>query len=175
MKNIIFDFDAMAGGKSDKATKKALQMFTRAGLHVVSTAIDAKTKRSNAISYREVSFTFADSQTAAFAVKSTGDIYQVKINGKIMPITEQDDAAKSVQEIAAKLDAGRIKFQALQVKTKIALPEGMKSTRTTQLSNLTAVSDELDGKIQAAQTALSELSELSASNELSGKTATVPQ
>ena len=61
MKTLVFDFKEI-GEKSDKATRKALQLFARAGLEVVSASVDPKSKRSSSISYRDVNFVFADSQ-----------------------------------------------------------------------------------------------------------------
>ena len=40
-----------------------------------------------------VDFTFADGQTVTLAVKETGDVFEVKINGKVQPLRNQDDHA----------------------------------------------------------------------------------
>ena len=79
-------------------------------------------RRTLGISYREAQFGFADSQTVSFGITQSGDVYQVKINGKPFPLKYQDDHIKAISEIVAGMSKGRAKFQAALAKVKIALP-----------------------------------------------------
>ena len=147
---ILLDFDN--GADATRSLKKVAQMMLRAGQPVISTDFDAKVKRTSGISYREALLTVASGQTVTLLVKQTGDIYQVKINGKVTPIKNQDDSQKAIVEIANHLDANQAKFQAQMAKTKVDLKEtGAKSVAPKMEEKLTAQLAELDTKIADAR------------------------
>lgn len=151
----IFSFEDMAAG--DTASRKVMQLFNRAHQEVVSQAIDPKIRRTSGQSYREMSFTFADSQTVVFRIKSTGDIYQVVVNGKLLPIKHQDDQNKAIVEIANALDAGRQKFQAKLVKAQTKPPLSLKTAAPTLLVKLTEQRDALTEAIAEADSEIARL------------------
>lgn len=124
-KPVIFSFEDMAVG--DKATKKIMQYFSRAGANVVTQSVDGKVKRSSGISHRDMTLTFADSQTLVFRIKQSGDIYQVLLNGRVVPIKNQDDQVAAVAELVAMMDASRTKFQAKLAKAMAKLPPTIKT------------------------------------------------
>jgi predicted ribosome quality control (RQC) complex YloA/Tae2 family protein len=124
-KNLLFTFNDMS--VKDRAAKQVMKYFSRAGAQVVSQDVDTKVKRTSGISYREMTLGFADSQTVVFRIKDPGDIYQVLINGKLVPIKNQDDHVAAVTEIVAMLNAGRTKFQAKLVKAQSKIPPSIKT------------------------------------------------
>lgn len=149
MKNLVFSFDDMATG--DKASKKLAQLFGRAGAPVVQAAVDSKIKRSSGVSYREMSLIFADGQAITLSVKQSGDVYQVKINGKVQPLKNQDDHVQAVAELVKQLEAGRTKFQKEQAKTPAELPKGIKTAAPKLAVVLKQQNDDLDAQIVAAR------------------------
>lgn len=153
-KNLIFDFYNVSG--KDKAITAAKRYFARAGSTVTSVDVDTKTKKIAGIESREVQFGFADSQSVSFGVTATGDIYQVKINGKLIPMRNQDDHVKAVAEIVAHMDKGRSKFQAALAKAKVALPPSIR-TAAPKLEQV------LREKISAVDEAITEATEKLAS------------
>src|SRR5437764_1453316 len=114
---LIFDFFELS--HKDSSIKAATRYFAKAGATVTKVDVDGTVRRTAGQSYREVHFAFADSQTVSFAIKSTGDVYQVKVNGKAFPLRAQDDHAQAVIELAAAMNKGRAKFQAALAKTKV--------------------------------------------------------
>jgi hypothetical protein len=120
MKNLIFDIYNLS--HKDKSIAAAKRAFARAGVEVTSVDVDAKTKKTLGIEYREIQFGFADSQNVRFGVNAAGDVAQVKINGKTIPLKNPDDHGKAIAEIVAVLDKGRAKFQAAMAKVRMALP-----------------------------------------------------
>lgn len=152
---IVFDFDKM-NGKDDKSTKDVIKVFTKAGIQTTSSDLSA-IKRTSGISYKELTLGFADSQQVTFQIKQTGDIFKVKINGKEMPIKNQQNIDAAIQEIIAKLDKGRLDFQKKLARTKVALPEKIKSTVATEETKLTQREKELDELIAEADKTLAEL------------------
>lgn len=148
MKNLAFDFADMANG--DKAVKAVGKLFTRAGTPVVTGAVDARVKRSSGISYREINLTFADGQTVTLLVKQTGDVYQAKLNGGVVPLKTPDDHFKAVTELVARMDAGRAKFQKSLALKKAELPKGIKTAAPKMEAALKTQTDTLDKAIAEA-------------------------
>ena len=149
----------MASSK-DKIAKIIGRQFGMAGQNIVQTDISESTKRSSGVSFREMTLTFADSQAITLRVKQTGDIFQVLLNNKVIPIKNQDDHAKAVTEIAQNLDKGRAQFQKKLAATKVAVPKGIKTAapkieqvltekRDSLKEAIRAVNDEI-GKLQVA-------------------------
>lgn len=140
-KNLLFTFSDLS--VKDKAAKAAIKYFTRAGANVVDQDVSAQVKRTAGISYREMKLTFADSQTILFRIKQSGDIYQVLLNGKLIPIKHQDDHVAAIAELVQMLDSGRTKFQAKLAKAMVKLPPAIKTAAPKMLQVLTEKRDSL--------------------------------
>ena len=153
-KNIVFEFSAKA--KNTKALKTIERAFKKSGAEVVTTTIESKTRRSAGISYKKIFVTFADSQTVELWVKSTGDIFKVKLGGagnaRELPIKSQDDHNKAINEIVVAMTKGRKSFQKKLAKKKVPLPKGMKKTRVNILDALKTRLAELNEAIATAKT-----------------------
>lgn len=126
MKNLLFDFAGLS--VKDKAAKEAIKYFNRAGAQVVAQDVDTKIKRTNGIPNREMSLTFADSQIVVIRIKESGDIFQVLINNKVVPIKNQDDHVQAIAEIVAMLESGRTKFQKKQALAMVKVPPGIRTS-----------------------------------------------
>ena len=101
-KNLIFDFYNLNG--KDKSVAAAKRYFARAGATVTSVDVDTKIKKIMGVESREVQFGFADSQTVSFGVTGTGDIYQVKVNSKRLPMNasaETPDLSPPIRGVAS--------------------------------------------------------------------------
>lgn len=156
MNTLLIDFEALATNPS-KALRRVVQIFTRAGLQVVDAVSDGKTKRSASVKYREATINLSDGQAVTLRVKESGDIGQVQINGKLVPIAAQDDPARAVQEIVAKLDAGRAAFQKRQAALQMKPPEGIKTAAPKLEATLVEQIAEVDAAIEGARKELSDL------------------
>ncbi|MCF7995424.1 MAG: hypothetical protein K9L88_11350 [Chromatiaceae bacterium] len=149
---LLFNFDDL--GNKGKATKAVEKAFTRAGVEVASVRADPKLKRTAGVSYRELLITFGDSQMVTLRIKRTGDIFQVLLNKKIVPITNQDDHTKAVSEIVALMERGRSAFQKKLAKIKPKLPERIKTAAPKMEVALTQQRDDLLEAVDAARTEL---------------------
>lgn len=152
---LIFDF--FKASEKDKSITKAKRYFEQAGALVTSVDVDVKVKRVAGVSYREVHFGFADSQTISFGIKESGDVYQAKVNGKLFPLKHQDDHLKAVGELVAAMAKGRAKFQAALAKVKVTLPKGIRTAAPKMEVALREQIVAVDEAIVAAQTRLAEL------------------
>lgn len=158
MKNIILDFDEM-GNKKDAATKAIIKAFAKAKAEVVQGDVSQGVKRTSGISYREMLLTFNDSQTVTLFVKKTGDIYQVKLNGKVIPIKNQDDHQAAINEIAARMESGRTAFQKKLAAARVELPKEIKSAAPKIEAALTEKLKALDEAISATKDEIKNLDE----------------
>ena len=154
-KNVVFKFDEMSN--KDKATKAVSSIFKRAGAEVVQVDVSTGVKRTSGISFRELSLTFADSQVVVFRIKQSGDIYQVVLNGKVKPITNQDDHTAAIGEIVKAMESGRSAFQKKLAKAKVKLPNSIKTTVPTKEKLLTEKRDALIDAVQEAEKELAQL------------------
>lgn len=155
MKNLLFDFQNL----NDKAAavKKAAQAFARAGANVVSSDVDKTTSRRAGITFRNVHFTFADGQTVTMAIKQSGDVFEVKLNGKLIPIRNQDDHGEAIKEVVGRLDAGRAAFQKAMAKVKVPLPPVSRVSRANLIKAKTERRDALKEAVTEAERTLAEL------------------
>lgn len=145
MKNLLFSFEDLSS--KDKAIKQASRYFSRAGANVVQHEVPAMVKRMAGISYREMALTFADSQRVVLRVKQTGDIFQVLLNGKVLPIKSQDDHVQAIAEIVQAMDAGRSRFQKLMAAAQVRPPAGIRTAAPKMELVLTEKRDALRGAI----------------------------
>lgn len=154
--NLLFSFADLS--VKDKAAKAVSRYFTRAGAAVVSQDVATSTKRTAGVSYRELMLTFADSQLVVMRIKQTGDIYQVLLNGKVIPIKAQDDHVAAIAEIVKAMDAGRTAFQKKLAAAQAKPPAGirtaapqMQAVLTEKRDNLRAALADVQGQIDAAR------------------------
>lgn len=158
MKNLLFDFENL--NDKARAVKKAVQAFGRAGANVVSSDVDKSTARRAGITFRNVHFTFADGQTVTMAIKQSGDVFEVKLNSKLIPIRNQDDHAEAIKEVVGKMDTGRAAYQKAMAKVKVPVPPAARVSRTTLIK---AKEQRRDGLKEAVTEAEKTLQELTAS------------
>jgi hypothetical protein len=151
----IFNFDELSS--DGKAAQRMAKAFTRAGANVVQTESDGRIKRTLSVSYKELAFTFADGQQITLQIKKTGDVGTVKLNGKAVPIKNQDDQNKAVAELVQLMEANRAKFQAALAKKKAALPKGIKTAAPKMQEVLTARVAELDTQIDEKKASIASL------------------
>ena len=155
MKNFVFSFDELSSKNTVvKSLKKA---FTTAGAKGVSVDIDTKIRRKAGFKSRSIHVGFADNQTVTFLVKESGDIFHVKVNNRMTPVTAQDDHKAAIKEIVSKLDAGRTAFQKKLAKAKVSVPKGMTTSRKSRLVKLQEKRDGLQEAIADVRSQIDEL------------------
>jgi hypothetical protein len=171
MQNLLFSFADLS--VKDKVVKTIERQFKRAGAEVIQTDINPSLKRASGVTYKELSVSFADSQTVVFRIKQTGDIFQALVNGKVLPIKNQDDHVKAIAEIVDALESGRTKFQKMLARLKTRLPPGIKTAAPRMIETLTQKRDELKSAIEEAGRTITGLQEKLA--EIEGGQAASPK
>lgn len=138
------------------APKELLQLFKKAGAHAKAIAQSSveKTKRTNGVTFNEIILVMSDSQNITLRVKTTGDIYQVLLNKKILPIKEQDNIQAAVKEVINAWQKNANKFQLALTRKKMPLPKGIASTRKSIIERLKAHNEELKKLITERETEL---------------------
>ena len=130
MKNQLFDYNVTAS-EEDKAVKAVTKEFAKHGITVVATGVEPP-RRTSGVSYREFFFSFSDNQSARFSVTRSGDVFEVKVNGRLLPIKNQEDHGKAILEVVNKLDSGRKNWQRKMDKIKLARKEAANSISTSR-------------------------------------------
>lgn len=156
-KQILINFESPSAIK--KSEKEAAKYFARAGIRVVKSEVDQRVKRTSGVSYREMTLTMSDSQVVKLNVTLAGDIYQVRVNGRVRPILDQSDHIKAVAEIAKMLEAGRTAFQRRLARAKVKLPP---SVRTAAPRLEVALEEKRDALKDALQATLEEIARVNA-------------
>jgi hypothetical protein len=109
------------------------------------------------VTTRELVLSFVDSQAVTLRVKSSGDVFQVLVNGRVVPIAEQDDVAGAAREIAMQLDRTRESFQKRLSLLKMTPPEGMRTTAPRMEVALLKQVAEVDAQIAVARREVADL------------------
>lgn len=154
-KNILFPFTAMSS--NDPAMKEVARHFKKAGANVVQAEVNPAIRRTSGIAYREIHLSFTDSQIVTLRIKETGDIYQVLLNKKVVPIRDQDDHSAAIKEVAKLMERGRAAFQRKLAKARVALPSSVKTAAPKMEALLVQRRDSLAAEIAAIDSELEAL------------------
>lgn len=154
---LLFSFDDMS--VKDKAVKQALKYFSRAGANVVQSDVGTSTKRTAGVSYREMTLTFADGQKITLRIKQSGDIFQVLLNDKALPIRNQSDHIKAIAEMVQAMESGRAKFQKALAAAAVKPPAGIRTAAPKMEQVLTEKRDALKEAIAAVREETAKLRE----------------
>lgn len=155
MKALQFNFDNPS--EKDKAVKTVVQRFRLAGAQVITSLVDKTMSRRAGVTYRNLNLTFADGQTVTMAFKSTGDVFEVRVNGKVTPLKDQEDYQAAISEIAGRMDIGRDAFQRAMARTKVPLPPSVRTSRSNMLKAKVEKRDALKQVIATLQNELQSL------------------
>lgn len=162
--------DFSSAGAADKALKQVSQLMIRAGQPVIGTEFVDKPKRSSNITYRQAHLTLASGQMVTLNVTTTGDIYQVLLNNKVIPIRAHDDVPKAVVEIAGMAEKNQAAFQKAQARVKVEIPPGMTTPRKKIVDALTERSAQLDTYLAERRATVADLEQ-----QLGAMTDAMPQ
>lgn len=152
---LVFTFDDLSS--KDKAAKEAVKQFKKAGAAVAQVDVGGNAKKTSGFAYRELFLTFTDSQIITIRIKESGDIYQVLLNKKIVPIRNQDDHTKAIKEMADMMARGRAAFQKRQAIKKVVMPSSIKTAAPKLEVALAERVQVLRSKVEQARTTLAEL------------------
>jgi hypothetical protein len=152
---LVFTFDDLSS--KDKAAKEAVKQFKKAGATVAQVDVRGNAKKTSGFAYRELFLTFTDSQIITMRIKESGDIYQVLLNKKIVPIRNQDDHTKAIKEMADMMARGRAAFQKRQAIKKVVMPSSIKTAAPKLEVALSERVQMLRSKVEQARTTLAEL------------------
>lgn len=154
--NLLFNFSSPS--PRDPAIKQVSKALSQAGCPVASATFDTKSSRRSGIEFRTVCLVMEDGQRVELNVKATGDVFEVRINGAVVPVFRQNDAAGAAKELGARLAAGRAKFQKRMAAGPVdALPPAVRTARRRMADVLTEQRDALAGEVLAAKTRLATL------------------
>ena len=147
--NIVFSFEDLSSKST--AVKKIQKELTRLGTPA-QVEISEQSKRKAGITYKELTLIFeASSQMVTLGIEKTGDIFEVKLNKKPLPIKNQDDQKAAIKEISDAVLKNAPKWQKVLERRKITPAETKIVTpRKKQAQILTDRKAELKKAIEEA-------------------------
>jgi len=136
--------------KFDKAgLKPVLKKFETAGVPVEDVEATNKGKRESGFLVKTATLVFASGQKLVVKAKAGGGIFQVKLNGKVMPIKAVDDIGKAVDEVTAYVKANEPAFLKQQEKqagiVKVPKLKAVNTSTAAQIDTFTATVEQLKG------------------------------
>lgn len=157
----VFDF-ARFDVEGVKPIKDA---FEKAGLTVVDVEASNKAARRSGYQVKQATFFFSDGQRVVMMLKNDGDgrgdIYQVKLNSRVVPVKNVDDMDKAVAEIAAMAGANSASF----VKAARRKAEKQSVDESDLEGNKTRKPVTAAAKLEAATAEIAELEAIAAEQE----------
>ena len=86
--------------KFDKAgLKSALSAIEKNGLKIANVDADNRAKRESGYQVKAATIEFESGQKLVLKIKAGGSIYQVRLNGKVVPIKNVDNPDKALLEV----------------------------------------------------------------------------
>ena len=139
--------------------------FEKAGLTVVDVEASNKAARRSGYQVKQATFFFGDGQRVVMMLKNDGDghgdIYQVKLNSRVVPVKNVDDMDKAVAEIAAMAGANSASF----VKAARRKAEKQSVDESDLEGNKTRKPVTAAAKLEAANAEIAELEAIAAEQE----------
>lgn len=130
-----------------KGLKSLLQKFDKAGLTVKDVTATNKSIRESGYPIKTAILTFESGQTLTLKVKGSGDLYQAKLNGKVLAIKEYHKAETFTDEVLAYVKSNEPAYAKQKEKqlsrVKIAVPK-IKPVNTSIAEQVAAFSTSLE-------------------------------
>jgi hypothetical protein len=93
---VTFDFENF----DEKGLAPVKQAFEKAGLSVVDIEASNRQRRMSGFATKTARFFFEDGQSITLRVKGDGDVFQVQLNSRIVPIKQVDSMKGAIEEMA---------------------------------------------------------------------------
>jgi hypothetical protein len=133
MKNLSFNFETPS--EKDKSVKELVKLFAKVNAKAIDVKVDKKPSTKAGTVYRNVALTFADSQRITLGFKETGDVFEARLNGKMLPLASQDEAQETVKELANAMAARRAAFQRAMLKVRLPNPSPARTSKAKMLED----------------------------------------
>lgn len=173
---VVIDYKAMS--IDEKGVKEVVRSFKKKGSEIVAIDVPGIVKKSSGVAYKEVSLSFADSQIVTLRVSEKNAVFQAVLNGRVVPIKNQDNLEKAVIELIDMMDAGRKAFVKKLEARKMEVPQKATTSTSALRAELQAKRDGLKDSVESLERELSELRQVeetvpaepeSASNQADGE------
>lgn len=132
--HIYFDFARF----DEQGLKKVVAEFKKAGLVVTDIDADNKPKRESGVQTKTAILYLQDGQNITLRVTAQGDVYQVRLNTKVIPVKNTTDFKLAMAEIAEKVSKNASAFARAQQKrlaTKQAGSKGSEAMLSARVSS----------------------------------------
>lgn len=147
-----FDFEKF--GEGDLSDIKA--EFDKNGAKVIDLEANNRSRRVSGYATKTAVFYFQDGQTITLRIKGDGDVYQVQMNGRVLPITEVGDKNKAIAEMARTLGANAPAWRKAQRSKQQRAKVNEKDFKARAVPRRKQI-EEMESSVSQAQEELTEL------------------
>lgn len=170
---ITIDFD-----KFDKAgLKQVLKKFETEGLPVDDVEATNKSKRESGFLLKTATIIFSSGQKLMIRAKAGGGVFQVKLNGKVMPIKHAEDVPKSLDEVIGYVKKNEPAFLKQKEKkagvVKVPKLKAVNTSVAAQIETISATVEQIKGTNENIRTETANLTDQTTS--LNSQITTVEQ
>lgn len=136
--------------KFDKAgLKPVIKKLEALGLSVDDIEATNKAKRESGFLLKTATILFSSGQKLMVKAKSGGGIFQVKLNGRVLPIKAVDDMEKAVAEVSTHVKANEAAFLKQKEKkagvVKVPKLKPVNTSVAAQIETVSATIEQLKG------------------------------
>lgn len=149
---VTFDFDnfdesGLAGVKRE---------FEQAGATVIDIEASNRARRQSGYATKMARFHFQDGQTITLRIKGDGDVYQVQLNSRVIPIQAVDNRKAAIEEMARFLTANAPAWRRAQRRRQQRAKVNDADLRARPLPRARRI-EQLEGEVTELRETLTEL------------------
>lgn len=134
----------------EKNMEPIAKAFGQNKLAVVNVKATNMAKRENGVAIKEAQFEFKSGQKLVIKIKADGGVFQVKLNGKVLPIKEVFDVDAAFKEIVRMVKQNEAAYLAQKEKQQEQAAKRLARTAVVRASS------SAQAKLEAAHAKLSE-------------------
>lgn len=138
----------------EKMLDPIVKAFGNNKLAVVNVKASNMAKRENGVAIKEAQFEFKSGQKLVLKVKADGGVFQVKLNGKVLPVKEVFDVDAAFKEIVKMTKQNEAAYLAQKEKQQEQAAKRLARTAVVRASS------SAQAKLEAAQAKLSETNDM---------------
>jgi glucan-binding YG repeat protein len=138
----------------EKMLDPIVKAFGNNKLAVVNVKASNMAKRENGVAIKEAQFEFKSGQKLVLKVKADGGVFQVKLNGKVLPVKEVFDIDAAFKEIVKMAKQNEAAYLAQKEKQQEQAAKRLARTAVVRASS------SAQAKLEAAQAKLAETNDM---------------
>lgn len=149
---VTFDFDNF----DEKGLAGVRREFEKAGASVIDIEASNKSRRMSGYATKSATIYFEDGQSLTLRIKGDGDVFQVKLNSRVVPIANVDSMKKAVGEMARYVESNAPAWKKAQRRKQQRAKVNKKDLKAKPMPRAKKI-EALDEEVTTLRSTLAEL------------------